>query len=285
MARLIGRGLSRAVTYQVTAEMMQVIRYTFTHAMEEIERLDDREIPSPAGFAWLDEPWEIPASDGAFQVRALSWEFTEVWAVGDVVDPEELLAYGTSDTSTLWPCVRVCLWRHDDDSGPFDRSPKLGPLTITHTALMPFRLRFIEPEREGIASAQSLLGLLHLLWIFLGMEITSSEKRGIPAGTRKHARRSLRHAEVRVVTLRKVRGVTEPEPGQSREVFWSCRWPVQGHYRHRERPADGHHAIPATTEKHCAVCGQDLTWVQPYLKGPAGKPLRNPDRTLMKLAR
>jgi hypothetical protein len=289
MARLPGRGLREAVTYQVTAGMVADIRRTFENTMAEIDQLHEKELPSPAGFAWLDEPWVIPDGQGElFRVRAMSWEFTEAWTVEDVVAREELAKFPDAARQVMWPCVRVGLWMHDADDGDLATAPALGPLVLTHTGLLPLGLPFIPAESDAEhASSHAMLGLVHLLWIYLGMEITSQARTRpvMPPFARKRLRKSIRHAEVRVVTLRKIRGVTEPEPGQSREVFWSCRWPVQGHYRHREHPADGHHAIAGGTDKHCAVCGQELSWVRPFIKGPAGLPLHAPDRTLMKLAR
>lgn len=285
MARLIGRGLGKAVTIQVTAGMVADMRSTYEKAMEGIEHLDEREIPEPAGFVWLDEPWRIATADGGFQVRALSWEFTEMWTLADVADTISP-KLTTAVTERLWPCIRVALWRHDDDGDPDDNAPELGPVTLTHTALLPLGLRFTHAgTSKDEESANSFLGLIHLLWIYLGMEITAQHRQGIPAKVRKRVRRSIKHADVRVVLLRRVKGVTEPADGQSRQVFYSCRWPVQGHPRHAVRPADGHRAVLGHLDKHCVVCGGETYWVRPYFKGPDGLPLRASDRTIMRLAR
>jgi len=288
MARLIGRGLGRSVTYQVTAPMVRDMRTVYETrydpaGFEPVDMLDDKLIPSPAGFAWLDEPWRLSTVDGGFLVRALSWEFTEVWTLDDVVDPDEMARIG--NPPNLWPCVRVCLWRYQPDS-PDDTAPELGQVTLTHTALMPCQIRFIDPpdpaERDA---ANCLLALVHLLWLYLGMEISSSEKQGIPASTRKAVHKVIKRPDVRVVILRRTRPVGEGEPGH-RVVRWSCRWTVDEHYRHRVRPADGHKATVAEgLDKHCATCGGALSSVRSYPKGPAGLPWRKPAPVLMKLAR
>lgn len=285
MARLIGHGLSEAVTYQVTAGMGADMRATYDNAMAGVEHIDKREIPSPAGFAWLDEPWLIGGQETGFTVRALSWEYTEIWTGDKSGSLDEVVA--VAGEALLWPCVRLALWRWDGDEpdGLERGASQLGELVLAHTTVVPCGLRFSTPARRDAESTASFLGLIHLLWIYLGMEITSQERLKIPAARRKRAQKSLRHAQVRVVLLRRVKGVTEPGDGQSRARWWSCRWPVQGHYRHRERPADGHHALASGTGKHCATCGQPLSWVQPYLKGPDGLPLHAPGKTVMKLAR
>lgn len=286
MARLIGRGLGKAVTYQVTAPMVADMLAAFAFSDGGISSLDDRLLPSPAGFAWLDAPWRVPAADGGFWVRAVSWEFTETWTLDDVVDSEEARSLSPDSRSRLWPCVRIAVWRHDMDAEPGDTARELGSLTLTHIALMPCQVRFIDPgdpaQREA---SDALIGLFHLLWTYLGMEISVSEKRGIPAGTRKSARRFIRRPEVRVVTLRRARAVSD-EPGGHRDVAWTHRWGVDEHYRHRVRPADGHKAaVPEGGDKHCAACGGELFYVHPHVKGPAGLPFARSRRTLMRLAR
>lgn len=274
MAAIIGRSLAKAVTYLVTPQMVAVMRDTYANA-DRVRQIAVEEVPSPAGFAWLGEPWLIGDAAQAFRVRALGWEFLEIRA---------------SDDDGVWrvvPSARITLWLHDEDipSAVERGGAELGPLTLTHTMVMPLGLPFIDPPRsEDQESTESFLGLVHLLWIYLGMEVTAQERAGLPAAVRQRARRALRRPEVRVVLLRRVAGVTEP--GESRDRFWSCRWPVQGHHRHRLRPADGHRAvIDGPGAKECAACGGLVSWVSPCLKGPAGLPLRVPSPVVMKLAR
>jgi len=285
MARLLGRSLGRSVTYQVTAKMAEELRAVYDSTQIEVNQLDGEDLPSPAGFAWLDVPWEISTPAGSLLVRALSWEFTELWTLEEMADRiDPALASDPAALSVLWPAVRICLWKRDGD---YDQDNLTGSrrLDLTHTSLVPFGIRFLPvDESTELESANSFFGLVHLLWIYLGMELASAEKRGIPAAVRKWTRRSIRHAEVRVVLLRKTRSFSEPS-GEHRPVNWSCRWTVDEHHRHRERPADGHRGIPGDFDKHCVKCGGELFLVRSYVKGPAGLPLHVPDKTLMKLAR
>jgi hypothetical protein len=283
VARLIGKGLREAVTYQVTAAMVADMRAVYDNAMAEVEQITAAEVPCDAGFAWLDESWQISSGAGAFRVRALSWEYTEIMVADAQGNPKVIAGAGKP---VPWPCVRVSLWRHDADVGAAELDARLGPVVLTHTMIMPLSLPFTKATvTDEKQATDSFLGLIHLLWIFLGMELTSQAPARIKNHYRKRALRTLRHAQVRVVLLRRIRGVTEPGPGEHRDVFWSCRWPVQGHYRHREAPEDRHRAVVAGLDKHCAVCGGGTAYVRPYLKGPDGLPLRVTDRTLMKLAR
>jgi hypothetical protein len=70
--------------------------------------------------------------------------------------------------------------------------------------------------------------------------------------------------DVKVVELRRLES-TLREPGKGEPVDWSCRWIVDGHWRNQYHPSTGKH---------------ELTFVQPYVKGPADKPLRVPAHTV-----
>lgn len=271
LARLLGHGLAESVTFQVTANMCRDMMAVFG-ARQQIHRIDAQEMPCPRGFAWLDTPWRV---NDEMAARALSWEYTEVWSTSDDDTP-----------SSLWPCARIALWLYEPDLPLPDQGyDTVGPLVLTHTVLMPLSRDFGwtgEDDPEG--SPNRFLSLIHLLWMFLGMEITSSEPAPVKAGYLRRARRAIHNPVVKVVTLRKLRHATDA-PGTSRRIDWTCRWPVQGHYRHRERPADGHHALPGGLDKHCTICGQETSWVRPYFKGPDGMPLKVTEKTVYRLAR
>jgi hypothetical protein len=238
------------------------------------------ELPCEAGFAWLDDSWRIGLEDG-FVIRALSWAYEDIMTGDDTaLTPAERAVLRT------WPCVRVGLWRWDsdvDDSSDLGGA-ELGPLVLTHTALVPLGLEFRKPDNSDVHATDSFLALVHLLWMFLGMEITATERPHIDRGFRRRAQRVLKHDEVRVILLRRIRHATDPD-GTCRRVDWSCRWPVQGHYRHAERTSDGHHAVAAGFDKRCAACGGALHYVRPYIKGPDGLPLHATDKTVKRLVR
>lgn len=287
MAQLLGASLAVATTYQVAANMVRDMRAVFDGTGLGPDIIHSAELPGLSGFAWLDTPWVIGQTDN-FAVRALSWQFTEVYAK---VDPGQPPPH--PDTGHPFPCVRVTIWRYAGDQS--DRIEQrfgsdLGSLLITHTALIPLDMQFSKRRApnhtdDAVSTTEAFLGLIHLLWMFLGMEITSSERAPIKPGNLKRAARTLHHPEVRVVLLRRLRHATDA-PGTSRVVNWTCRWPVQGHYRHKERPAKPHTAIAAGADKHCTVCGGELqSWIAPYIKGPDGLPLRATEQILMRLAR
>lgn len=301
LSGIIAHGLSEAMTFQVTGDMVTVMRSVHDKTQLGVTYLDEAELPAEAGFAFLDKPWLVTDThDNIIPVRALTWEVDYAWTDGTETfklnRPERIA------------CVRVGLWTYMDDDVAFGRWPnaedrarqisgQIGELTLMHIALLPFGERFGMPAPKTKDDAsKSILGFVHTLWMFLGMEIVGTPKaEGIPRTIQRRASRSLRHAEVRVVVLRRIK---HPKTGESvghREIDWSCRWVVQGHLRHIDRyEGERHHAIrevrPHEERDVCAIClarSQEVrvTWVHPYVKGPEGAPLRAADKVVYKLAR
>ncbi len=289
LAKTIGDGLRFALTYEVAPEMTTAMRAVYTATMGKIEHLDEAEMPCDQGFAWLDDGWEIMDRRGEpIEVRALAWDRTS--AMTDGTDTDKMEQPG------IVHCARISIWSHKADDLRTGRDDaehvryvedKLGTLTLTHTAVVPFGLRFIRPA-DTPRSVDSVIGIVHVLWMFLGMEIAGERREQVmPASKRKRRRlQSLRHHEVHVVLLRRIARETGAEPGH-REIEWTCRWIVQGHYRHLVKPPPpltSHRGLPSGPDKHCAACGGELAYVRAYLKGPDGKPLKV-SRVLHKLAR
>jgi hypothetical protein len=283
MCQLLGAGLAAATTFQVAAHMVRSMRGIFENTWLGPDIIHGAELPCTSGFAWLDESWRVGKPGKDFTIRAISWQFTEVY----VSEPGQ--PYVGPDAP--FPCVRVTIWRyHGDETDTTERrfGRELGSLLITHTALIPMDMEFSKASQhdgDDQSTTEAFLALIHLLWMFLGMEITASERQPIKGANLKRARRTLVNPEVRVVLLRRLRHATDA-PGTHRAVDWTCRWIVQGHYRHKQRPQHPHRAVAAGADKHCTICGAELqSWVAPYIKGPDGLPLRATEKTIMRLAR
>lgn len=287
------RALSEATTYQVTTDMIDVMKAVHDKTQRVVGHLDEREIPVESGWAWLDKPWVITDVSGKpIPTRVISWHLDHALTNGTDYDP--------LDGAREIPCARITLWTHHEDDiayGTFDGSQwadqaqhvrdRLGPLTIVHTALVPFGLRFRLPDEENDKrTAESIVSVVHILWMFLGMELTQTKEAQVSRPSRRRAQRSLKSSKVNVVVLRRIR---HPETGESvthQHIDWTCRWVVQGHYRHLDSyEGSRHHAVPAPRGQLCEVCGSRLAYVRPYIKGPDGAPLKVAGPTLYKLAR
>lgn len=287
LCHIIGVEVAESVTYEITAEMAGIMQDVNTEFSSV--RVDQHELPGPNGFAWFDGGWLITDRQGVeYQVRAVSWSFMRAR-----LDPRSDPKFGNADT---WPCVRLTLWIHaaDDPVEAADaaRDRILGSIQLIHSGVLPLGLEMDIERGSDLAEATRLLRMVHLLWMFLGMEIITTRKQRVKNHYRKRFAKSLKHGEVNVVLLRRVRHAG-PEPEESERVDWSCRWVVQGHWRHLTNPkaVEGAHVHRAVAidgvemgDKICAVCGGELTWVRPYIKGPDGKPLKV-SRTINKLAR
>lgn len=294
-ARVLGKMVSDGVTYEVTPEMVSMMQQALPETSGKIQHMEAAEMPAEAGFAWLDETWGIVTiNQRTVQVRALSWQYTTMFTDGTESD--------RLDRPQRWPCVRISVWTHLDDDIAANRIDydgaayddmlrRCGPMTIIHTAVLPFGMRFIAPE--AAAGIDDVLAMVHILWMFLTMEITVSHRPQLPRHFRRRALKSLKHGEVNVIILRRAKDDPDYEPGHAK-IDWSCRWVVQGHSRHIESYEGKHHQ--ATTAKWtgtgadrrveavCVVCGKRTTFVRPYIKGPSDRPIKV-SRQIMKLAR
>jgi hypothetical protein len=288
MLSVMAHDLSDAITYEITSEMTDVMQSVYDKSIENTDILQQQEIPTESGFAWYDNGWQQTDRHGqSYTVRAVSWRFADTIPCDFANNPGPAI---------MCPCVRIALWVHVDDDDPawsrrFD-TPGLGKLQALHTSIIPMNVPLADEGNEDTgaeASAGQFLGMIHLLWMFLGMEIVAQNRTPVPRHFRRRALKSITHGDVHVVLLRRLRHITEPVEGDKQRIDWTCRWVVQGHWRHVHRdgtePGDHvHRAVVVGMDRHCAVCGSDLAWVRPYLKGPDGRPLRV-SHSLMKLAR
>lgn len=314
LAHMLAASLEGATTYQVSAEMVQAMRGVWEKTMVgKIMHLDLQELPCESGFAWLDETWQMFDIRGdSDRVRAVSWEYL----TARVENKKDWL--GREVVPNYIPAVRVSLWTTTSESRACVKDPEqfpnatpeqlketerhLGSLSLMHTAVVPFDIRWNMPDpEEADGSADSFAGLVHMLWMFLGMEIVATRLHQPVRAFRHRVLKSIRHGEVHVVLLRRLARPGTDEELFHRDVDWGCQWVVQGHWRHWERPSRPHRAVVLYAEehrdehnekcegskrphRHCLQCGGPVEWVRPYCKGPEGLPLKV-SRTLMKLAR
>lgn len=309
MAALVSRGLREALTYQVTAPMVDMMWRSEEFA-PGVHRLMEGEMPGAAGWAWLDDPWVIPVADGLLPVRAVSWDKTSV--------PGEV--FGTPGAGYA-DAVRLVFWVHvpdvvalgyfaADDPRVANLEDELGDLIPHHISLLPFRYRFLLKEDHETESL-SMVALVHSLWTFLGMELSAARTvRPASQSHRKNILRSIRHDKVHVITLRRISYISENGHGGHRHVNRTCKWWVDDFYRHidpyRDEDDAGrprrHEALPAAQASGvrsdddgydvCAICadrGQAVrvTLVHGHRRGPAYLPWKTPakGRTVHRLSR
>lgn len=313
LARVIGHGLREARTYQVAAPMVARMRDVFSRIGLGIRYLDGGELPSHAGFAWMDSPWLIMEAAGYIMpFRAVSWEKVTVTAQ-DKRDKGRMISLDAARI-VMWTLIGddIAFGRWDDEGRAHRAASRIGLLTPQHVSVIPFSRQVgINAGFEEQGSA--MLALIHILWAFLGMELDKS--RPVPPAsqvTAQRARRSLRHEPgVHVITLRRVHYISDDLPAH-REVNRTCRWWTNDFYRHIDRydDEDGegrrrrHEAVPAhRTGAHpdvddddhdlCAVCLANeqavrIALVHGHFRGPSWlpvKPRSDENKTLYRLTR
>jgi hypothetical protein len=317
MARLIGRGLESADTIQVTTAMCRKMHHD-RGSLNGLVTLDEGLLPEPAGLAWLDAPWLTETAAGYWlPVRAVSWERITVLANTE----QSVFGIPAGSRGTPVDAVRIVLWLRIPDDVAFGRwknqekravkvANQVGNLVPQQIVILPFGAR-VNLGTRFRTNGRELMSLLHILWKTLGETLPRSRpvRVALPGGPRRAARRTLRHSDVRIVTLREYAYDSDPVQHHPQPVDWSCRWWTEKFYRHIDYYEDGtdekgrnrrHKPVPASQpgllpdDDHdvCAVClanGQTvrISYVAGFWKGPPGKPIRVPaaKRTVYRLAR
>lgn len=280
-AMVLTRQCINARVFQVTAEMVDAVNAMYENTSRNVYHFQGEDIPWPSGFVYLDKAAAFSDRWGKLAMnRALSWSMETAHYEGD------------QDDKTI-PAVRIVCWSWYDDrddywskeTGRREMNEGLGGLSFAHAVTVPFGQRFRLPGEgdftKGVEPGD-ISRWLHCLWLLLGSEIVTSKRAQDVPSRPMRTPHSLRHGEVNVVQLRRTHSLEVDEEHGTREVDWSCRWPVQGFWRHRTRR--NHHAAPDPLKVCCIVCGEAISWVRPHLRGPSDLPLREQDQ-LYKLSR
>jgi hypothetical protein len=133
----------------------------------------------------------------------------------------------------------------------------------------------MRPEREQIKliAADHILRFVAAAHVWLRQRILI----GIDAHIERHQgkraalalERPARVSAVKVINLRRADSAPSSGVGAT-AVDWACRWIVDGHWRRQWHPS-----------RQC----HELQYIEPYIKGPADRPLRLPEQTVYRIAR
>lgn len=189
-------------------------------------------------FGYLERPLASTDKHGrTASFRALSWG---------------LCQYGDNPGARG---VVIALWSHCDDADDYAdaRFGTIGgsALALMHVGHIPFGNEAIlaVPDHRVLACR------LQVLWRLAKQEIVVAGRERVsrPVWRRKSNWRQIK--EVQVLTLRRARHATYE--GEERDVEWSHRWYVHGHWRNQWYPS---------LKQHCQI------WIDGYIKGPDNKP-------------
>jgi hypothetical protein len=293
--------LKRARPYQVTPPMVDFVSALYQRTMTEPTLITRDDIPWPAGFVWLDQANVFTDKWGnIIHNRAYSW---------DVVYLPGRRNPGQPAGPPKIPGIRVISWSHPEDRDSYwteaSRSlmGQFGGLGMGNAMIFPLNEEIQVEAVSGQPIQDSVPRWLRCLWATLESSVSTSAKAGpgeIPHHVRKRAQRSLDHTEVSVVVLRRSLTLAAESNGAVHQhKRWTCRWFVDGFWRHSRRDdaweaaneelddhgrVRRHHAIPDAARQHCVTCGMSVSWVATYDKGPPGLPYKT-SRKLHRLQR
>lgn len=192
-----------------------------------------------AVFAYLEQPLvtkDLHGREAAF--RAISWA---------------LCQYGDNPGARG---VAIALWSHCDDLDDYHdefTGHLIGgsSLSLMHTGSIPFGREDIMED----TGQRSLAVQLQVLWRLAKQEIVVAGRERVsrPVWRRKSNWREIK--EVQVLTLRRAKH--RQYEGPEREVEWTHRWFVHGHWRNQWYPS---------LQQHCQI------FIDGYIKGPDDKP-------------
>jgi hypothetical protein len=291
-AQSLGRGLFSAETYQITDHMVGILEDLYWNTVKKggAEAVEEELLPSKAGFIWYDRPVELrERTGGVVSIRAVSWN-------PQVFYYAQTDGFGRASIPVVRDGVRLSFWQLRGDPTDWSEvmdseASRQGDLLLQHTVALSFGERYpvqaITDSAGDSIKGNSVLHWAIVTWMLLDTEI-AAEQRQRPEQHSRRARqvaRSLKHNEVRVITLRRS---SKPQDAdhvvQHRDVDWTCCWVVDGFWRHIESYDEdqfkkGHQArTDKGTSPRCTVCGAKITRVKSHIRGPDWKPLRNPDR-------
>jgi hypothetical protein len=110
--------------------------------------------------------------------------------------------------------------------------------------------------------------LIKALFMFMEQKIVAVDRHRPPRHERRRLKKERRPIwDIKVVSLRRYAPSQLQEAGVG-GVDWQCQWTVSGHWR--KQPTND---------------GVKVIWIDPYIKGPEDKPLRDPTKSLFSVRR
>lgn len=270
LVRAIPSVLWQADPIYVTPEMMSLLEASWPSYEPEPLRAEDLLVP--AGFVWLPRPVQTIDIQGKRMAhRAFAWAQALGHRGSDSKPGIVLFSFAAPDDPDEYK-EEIVAERGGDYITEyrefFGQAVALGHMTTVW-----YGEDWIQGERDAIdfamdvdgepieidpvkavAANLSIAQLVGAMWRLLNQQIAVGMRQR-PARAARHRSERAGYDEkyVTVVTLRRPKGHT----GEHREVDWSHRWIVSGHWRWQPYKDGTHRQI----------------WIAPFVKGPDDKPL------------
>jgi hypothetical protein len=220
------------------------------------EPLVPTDLLTPSGFAYFSRPLFVrDRRELEMPFRAVQWN--------PIVDVNGRGEPASIDGQQVYSGIVITLYAHKDDPDPdpgFTRpEPMVGGSALAMEYVTTLRFNQQSSLYETDASIHDLVCHIKVFFRLCAQTIAWPRRERVARPVWKRARAHWKDIkEVVVFTLRRAK--PSQYEGEEREVQWSHRWVVQGHWRNQPYKDNG-----GTIYRQI--------WIAPYVKGPDGKPL------------
>lgn len=263
----IVQALEYGDTYYWAPEMDPLLNKAVASAMPETRWSQER-LPSPLGFMYFEKPigWKNDA-DGRW--AALRWI---TWRLGIITIPDG--RYSVVNLAGGWSGGYL-----DARPVPAETAIVMGqwPEDYTYQRVVEVLLKWsvetsLDPALSDLACIL-IAGVFASVLALMDQRIATTTTQRADRATRRRLERQgwRRDPLIKVIELRR-RVAAQRRDGQVDPVDWSCRWLVGAHWH-----------------KFWVGSGDDRRleprFVLPYVKGPEGKPLKEPSAKVFAVVR
>jgi hypothetical protein len=252
MTDLLAGSMRRAAPVFVTNDMAELVEVAAQSVGDY--QLDISDLVDPHGFAVFERPFFCPDEQGeGWPMRALSWSLTDITR-DDGTTAAGVIVIGYVDVVRDWNSLTEENDRVISDN--FKTGKRWWPQLVSTWPIGQAAAHARVSDTQWTLSVQHIRNQAAALWLLTKQRIAvvATHQPGRPE--RRRAQRQKMPQEVRIVTLRRPEK-SRTDYDSEREVEWSHRWMVTGHWRR------------LWDEENQRV---KLVWVSPYIKGPADKP-------------
>jgi hypothetical protein len=217
----------------------------------ELESFLPTDVITPSGFMVFPYSLRIPdIHDKDVSYKAVLWHTIDI----NLETPEREEPYPVQG-------LAIMVFHHVGDRDDYDEDYRnavlfrgtSNRLILTHAQIWPFAKYEGEKIHTDIKNIQRPIAAL---WRLMSQTISVATKAYAPRAFRERwVRENLTPKPITVITLRRPKVTRD---GVTREVEWSHRWLVEGHWRNQWYPS---------LEAHRQI------WISPYIKGPEDKEL------------
>jgi hypothetical protein len=240
--------------------------------------------PTKRGFMWLEKPFRIPPLGSWAKISKELQDGLTISAVGWFpVTPGVVtsLAFGREkERIAIEHTTELCFFVDFSLYGKYGFNP-WSYMTLAPGDLVRDRIKTFEKSAyvsDGAYCGGRETDMLHeIRWVYSAFHLMSQRLAvKVEHQADRHLRRRMEKEgsrntpTVQYVTLRRYEEARKKAAASGESVEWNCQWMVGGHWRNQWY---------ATEQKHRPV------WIEDYIKGPEGKPLRQPSEKIYRAVR